>query len=72
MDSNESARVCANYHIARARLLVDCLSDSPKAVRPEVLETTLRMITAELALAQGVLERPVACVREVPYGRLQS
>jgi hypothetical protein len=61
MDNNESARLCANYHISRARLLVDCLSDSPRAVRPETLETTLRMITAELALTQQVLERQARC-----------
>ena len=54
MDNADSVR----YHLARARLLVDCLADSPQAVRPEVLETTLRMIRAELALAEGVLERP--------------
>jgi hypothetical protein len=57
MNEQDSAKLCANYHIARARLLVDCLADSPRAVRPEVLETTLRMITAELALAAGCLDR---------------
>jgi hypothetical protein len=49
--------VCALYHVARARLLVDCLADSPRVVKPETLEVTLRMITAELALTQGCLER---------------
>jgi hypothetical protein len=57
MDSATSARVCALYHVARARLLVDCLADSPRVVKPETLEVTLRMITAELALTQGCLER---------------
>ena len=58
MNEQDAGKLCANYHIARARLLVDCLAESPRAVRPEVLETTLRMITAELALTQQVLERP--------------
>ena len=60
MDSGCSSRVCALYHVARARLLVDCLADSPRVVTPQTLEVTLRMITAELALTQGVLERPRA------------
>jgi hypothetical protein len=63
MDASDSARLCASYHISRARLLVDCLADSPRVVRPETLEVTLRMIHAELALASGVLDRPPRVAR---------
>ena len=54
MDAAESARMCAQYHVARARLLVDCLRDS-EAVKPQTLETTLRMIRAELDAASTAL-----------------
>jgi hypothetical protein len=65
VDSAESARLCAQYHIARASLLVDCLQDAERAVEPQTLETTLRMIQAELVLASAVLDSPAPAATEV-------
>jgi hypothetical protein len=63
MSPAESASLCALYHIARARLLIDALADglaaAPRATNPtKQLATTLRAINAELARAVTLIEQP--------------
>jgi hypothetical protein len=58
MDSAEAAALCAVHHIARARLLVDALAESKRITQHKELETTLRVITAELSHASAALGRP--------------
>jgi hypothetical protein len=57
MDSAEAAALCAAYHLARARLLVDCLADSQQIAEAKTLEVTLRVIAAEISQAATALGR---------------
>jgi hypothetical protein len=52
---SEAARLCAAYHIARARLLVDCLADSERDVIQRELRVTLGLVRVELDKASTAI-----------------